>query len=815
MKWDQQVVSELVALRNFAKKTWIKTQYIWWLHQKCLCSNQEVIENENTPLVTKVVKGVETIIAPSTVEEKAQRRLKLKARSTLLMGIPNEHQLKFNSIKDAKSLLQAVEKRFGGNAATKKTQRNLLKQQYENFTASSSKVLDQNFDRVQKLISQLEIHGESISQEDVNQKFLRSLSLKWNIHTIVWRNKPEIDTLSLDDLYNNLKIYEPEVKGTSNSSSNTQDVAFMSSNSTSSTNGAVNTAHSVTTASNQSTTVNSTTIDNLSDAVICAFFSSQPNSPQLDNEDLQQINPNDLEEMDLRWKMAMLTMRVMRFLKNTGRKLTVNGIETIGFDKSKVECYNFYKRGHFARECRALRNQENRNRENTRSVPVETTTSNALISCDGLGDYDWSDQAEEGPTNFILMDYSSTSSNSKVSTDSNCSSSYLENVKILKEQNEQLLKDLRTSKINAITYKTGLESVEARLLVYKKNKSVYEEDIKLLKCEIYLKEVAITELRRKLELAKKQKDKIQLTVEKLKNSSKSLSKLINCQIVDKCKTGLGYNAIPPPYTGNFMPPKPNLSFSGLEEFVNEPIVSEPIFKKPVVETSKAKASADKPKVVKKNNGAPIIEDWVSDSEEEDVPQAKKEKKIVKSSFAKIEFVKSKEQVKSPRKTIVKQGSNFEMINKACYVCGSFDHLQYDCENHQRQFNNKKMVKPVWNYTQRVNHQNLSRMTHPSPKRNMVPKAVLMSGKNVNAASPKAIVNTAKPKAVLNAVIGNQCINHSKKGNPQQDLQDQGVIDSGCSRNMIGNMSYLTDFKEIDEGYVAFGGNPKGGKITSR
>ncbi|GKA11001.1 ribonuclease H-like domain-containing protein [Tanacetum coccineum] len=425
----------------------------------------------------------------------------------------------------------------------------------------------------------------------------------------------------------------------------------MYSNSTSNTNGAVNTDHGVTTASTQATTVNSTTIDNLRDVVICTFFASQLNSPQLDNEDLQQINPDDLEEMDLRWQMAMLTMRARRFLKNTRRKLTVNGNETIGFDKSKVECYNCHKRGHFARECRAPRNQENRNRENTRRVVlVETTTSNALMSCDGSG-YDWSDQAEEGPTNFALMAYSSTSSNSKVSTDSNCSSSCLENVKILKEQNEQLLKDLRTSKINVITYKTCLESVEARLLVYKKNESVYEEDIKLLKHEIYLKEVAIIELRRKLELAQKQKYEIQLTVEKYENSSKSLSKLINCQIVDKCKIGLGDNFVPPPYTGDFMPPKIDLSFSGLEEFMNEPIVSESTVKKPIVETSEAKASADKPKPVKKNNGASIIKDWVFDSEKEDVPQAKKEKKIVKSSFAKIEFVKSKEQVKSPRKTV--------------------------------------------------------------------------------------------------------------------------------------------------------------------
>ncbi|GJY25441.1 retrovirus-related pol polyprotein from transposon TNT 1-94 [Tanacetum coccineum] len=307
----------------------------------------EVIENGNTAPKTTLVEGVEKVIPPTTTEEKAQRKLELKARSTLLMGIPNEHQLKFNSIKDAKSLLQTIEKRFGGNAATKKTQRNLLKQQYENFIASSSEVLDQTFDRLQKLISQLEIQGETISQEDVNQKFIRSLSPEWNTHTIVWRNKLEIDTLSLDNLYNNLKIYEPEVKGTPSSSINTQNVAFMSLNSTSSTNGAVNTAHGA----------------------------------------------------------KLLALKLLL-------KFSMNGTETIGFDKSKVECYNCHKRGHFARECRAPMNQENRNKENIRRVvPVETTTSNALVSCDGSG-YDWSDQAEEGPTNFALMAYSSTSSNS-------------------------------------------------------------------------------------------------------------------------------------------------------------------------------------------------------------------------------------------------------------------------------------------------------------------------------------------------------------------------------------------------------------------
>ncbi|GJS23154.1 ribonuclease H-like domain-containing protein [Tanacetum coccineum] len=253
----------------------ILTLFVILVGIKRLLDDLEVIaaKNGNAPPITKVVEGVETTIAPTTVEEKAQ---------------------------NGKSLLQAVKKRFGRNAATKKTQRNLLKKQYENFTTSSSEVLDQTFD------------------------------------------------------------------------------------STNSTNGVVNTIHDATTTSTQATVVNSTTIDNLSDAVICAFFGSQPNSPQLDNEDLQQIHPDDLEEMDLRWQMAMLTMRARRFLKNTRRKFFVNGIETIGFDKSKVECYNFHKRGHFARECRATRNQENRNRENTRRVVLVETT-NALVSCDGSG----------------------------------------------------------------------------------------------------------------------------------------------------------------------------------------------------------------------------------------------------------------------------------------------------------------------------------------------------------------------------------------------------------------------------------------------
>ncbi|GJZ85306.1 uncharacterized mitochondrial protein-like protein, partial [Tanacetum coccineum] len=258
-----------------------------------------------------------------------------------MMGILNEHQLKFNSIKDAKKLLEAVEKRFGGN-----------------------RWHDPNYlIELQKLVSQLELLGEKLSQEDVNQKLLRSLSPEWNTHVVVWRNKTNLDTMSMDDLYNNLKVYEPKVKGMSSSSSSTQNMTFVSfsNNNNSSTNGVVSTAQAVNTANGVSaanTQVNAANIDNL----------------------------NDWEEMDLRWQMAMLTMRARRFLKNTGRKLTINGNEFVGFDKSKVECYNCHKKGHFAKECRALRNQDYKNNKSIRrTVLVETSTSTALVSCDSLG----------------------------------------------------------------------------------------------------------------------------------------------------------------------------------------------------------------------------------------------------------------------------------------------------------------------------------------------------------------------------------------------------------------------------------------------
>ncbi|GJY46707.1 ribonuclease H-like domain-containing protein [Tanacetum coccineum] len=534
--------------------------------------------NGDAPAIASA--STEGPIPPKTAEQKLARKNELKAKSTLLLAIPDEHLLKFHGIKDAKTLWEAIKTRFGGNKESKKMQKTILKQQYENFTASRSEGLDKTYDRFQKLISQLEIHGEVISQEDANLKLLRSLPLAWNNIALIMRNKSDLDTMSMDDLYNNLKVYEAEIKSQSSSSSNSQNVAFVSSENTSSTNEAVNTAHEVSTASSHGQASSLTYADN--------------------------IDTDDLEEMDLKWQVAMLTVRVKRFLKKTGRNMNFNGKETVGFDKTKVKCYNCHMRGHFARECRAPRNQGNRNRDYPRRiVPVETP-ANALVVQDGISGYDWSFQAEEGITNFALMAYTSQGLSSSSSLDS----------------------EVHTF------YKDCLKSYETLQKQYDQQR----EALKKSNLEIIVKDISIKDLKNQLEEALKEKDDLKLKLEKFEESSKNLTKLINSQISAKDKAGLGYDsqineskmvnsvfnnkesdvddspvndrfkigegfhAVPPPYTGNYMPSRPDLSFAGLDDSVYKAKVSETI----TIASKTSKDSLEKPKTVRPS--APIIED---------------------------------------------------------------------------------------------------------------------------------------------------------------------------------------------------------------
>ncbi|GJX94092.1 hypothetical protein Tco_0348678 [Tanacetum coccineum] len=574
------------------------------------------------------------------------------------MALPNEHQLKFNTYKSNKSLMEAMEKRFGGNKVSKKVQKKLLKQQYENFNRKA-------------------------------QKFMKLKS---------WGHLVQAKTH--------------------------KNVAFVSSNITSSTNETVKTAHGVSTTNSKANVSTLPNVDSMSDAVIYSFFASQSNSSQLDNENLKQIDLDYLEEMDLKWQMAMLTMRAGRFLKKTGRNLGVNGTDTIGFDKTKVGCYNFHKRGHFAKECKAPKNQDSRNKEPTRrTVP--------------------SDQVEEGLTNFALMAYTSSGSSSSSSLDievSTCSKACLKSYETLKEHYDNLTKDFNKSQLNVGAYKACLESVEARIDVYKKNEAVFEENINILKLDIMLRDNALTELRKKFEKAEKERDDLKLSLKMFENSSKNLSKLLDSQMNDKYKSSKEYHGVPPPYTGNFMPPKLDLVLADKDEYV----FSNSVTSVHVVAISKVKTSESK----RKSINEPLIEDWISDSENENEIEFKSRQR--KPSNAKVKFVKSNKHVKSPRESVKKVENNKQ------------------AEYHRKNSQSPRGNKINWN-------------------------------------------NLMTQKLGSNFEFQNKAC----YGNPQQDLKDKGVIDSECSRHMTRNKSYLSDYEEIIGGFVAFGGNSKGGKITGK
>ncbi|GJX87290.1 putative ribonuclease H-like domain-containing protein [Tanacetum coccineum] len=510
---------------------------------------------------------------------------------------------------------------------------------------------------------------------------------------------------------------------------------------------------SVNTASPQVCTVS------VSDNTVYTFMVENPNGSNVLHQDLEQIHEDDLEAMDLKWQLSLLSVRAKKYYQKTGKKIFINSNDIAGYDKSKVECYNCHKLGHFARECRASRSKEDqfRNQDNTRKQGNKEDTSKAMLAIDGVG-FDWSEMAEEQvQSNMALMAFS----DSEVYTDKTCSKTCLNNYETLKKQYDDLLAKQLQTKFESATYKRGLDTVEAQLVTYRKNEVLFSEEVVVLKRDVEFKQYEINKLKAEFEKLKQAKDAIDFKIEKFDKASKDLDQLLGSQITDKSKKGFGYCAVPPPHPLIYnRPNKLDLSYSGLDEF------KEPEFKgygpenskkesNIVKESDNSKENSDnevEPKKVKENNDAPIIEDWVLDDEEQDESITRPEKKTITPTAAKIEkpvrkSVRYAEMYRSQRprgnqrnwngQKSNQLGSEFVMYNKAYFNCGSFNHVQRNCTYHQKK----------------------------------------------------------------------------KVGKPQHD--DKGFVDSGCSRHMTGNIAYLSDFKQFDRGYVAFGGGAYGGKITGK
>nr|GEZ74373.1 hypothetical protein [Tanacetum cinerariifolium] len=316
-----------------------------------------------------------------------------------------------------------------------------------------------------------------------------------------------------------------------------------------------------------------------------------------------------------------------------------SGTTSMGFDMSKVECYNCHRKGHFARECRSPKDQRRHGtaEPQRRIVPVETSTLNALVSqCDGIGTYHWSYQAEEEPANFALMAFSSSSSsdNEVPSCSKACSKAYAQ----LHSQYDKLTDDFCKSQFDVISYQTGLESVEARLLLYKQNESVFEENIKLLNIEVQLRDTTLVTLKQKLEKAEQDRDDLKLKLEKFQTSSKNLTDLLASQTNEK--TSLGYNSYV--FTKSMFDCDTYYS----SESDCEPWPPSNLYDSPT------KPEQDLSPTFRPS--APIIEDWVSNFEEESEP--KDPHQSVPS------FAQSPEHVKTPRHSVQPIETTFQAAN---------------------------------------------------------------------------------------------------------------------------------------------------------
>nr|GFA38690.1 hypothetical protein [Tanacetum cinerariifolium] len=368
---------------------------------------------------------------------------------------------------------------------------------------------------------------------------------------------------------------------------------------------------------------------NVNVATICqdtasAYIASQSNGSQIKFQDINQIDEDDMEEMDIKWSMALLSMRADKFWKRTGKKISIQGSDVAGFDKSKVECFNCHKMGHFARECRAPRSQERGRKESYR----QGSSSKALMAIDGVG-WDWSymeneeDHAlvadGEAPTEFALM----ANTESKVFNNSLCSNKCNKNTDSLNSKTKDLKSELFEANNYIYHYKLAVVQLKGRLTEYKEREVKYIEKIRTLEMYRASNLKSIKALDKELEEVKLKKDGLDGKLVGLLKSSKNLDHLIESQRSDQVKEGVGYNAVPPAAADLYLSPKKDLSWTGLPEFVDDTVTdySRP---SPTIASTSAegqnKDSSTSEDVASPNLPKPFVKPKDSQPESKEVPR---------------------------------------------------------------------------------------------------------------------------------------------------------------------------------------------------
>nr|GEW02199.1 ribonuclease H-like domain-containing protein [Tanacetum cinerariifolium] len=525
-----KVVPQITTVTNiFAKFLYLKKgEYdIWAMKMQNFISSSDllcwniILKGNSAKSMTTDNDGNLKIRPRVTAEEHQQVQREEKARTILLFALPDELMGDFYHMIDAKDIWNAIKARFGGNVESKKMQKSLLKQKFEEFKIFEEEGLDKGYDKMQKILTQMNTLKINPDPEDVNMQFLRGLPPSWSCITLILKTKGRLEYISFDDLYNKLKFLKIDTKGYSSSSSTLSNAAFVSTAGFSqgnlsyqeSGNGAYTTSPS-----SSSSKGSSKSKCSVVDDVIYSFFVNHKIDQHLVYEDLDQMNKEDFEEYDLKHQMEMLSIKVHRSEKKHGRKIKFNGRENARFDKKLVKCFNCKQMGHFSRKCRAQGGQNSNNYQKYKSKEAGKDRSylKAMVVVDGS--IDWDKQTEGGNTEPRSLENFGMIAGIKVESDD----------------------DLEGEVVSADDAIPAGVSVSAGNVV-----------------------AAIVSPQSEAEFAF-----MGLSTEaKWNNSGRNLYKLIDSSMSIRTKRGLGLDkywrrfasvdhmkAVPPPLTGNYMPP---------------------------------------------------------------------------------------------------------------------------------------------------------------------------------------------------------------------------------------------------------------------
>ncbi|KAJ9546338.1 hypothetical protein OSB04_018881 [Centaurea solstitialis] len=829
---------------------------------------------ENGPIRREAGEGG-VVPLPRTDAERKTRQSEMKALSTLLLAIPNEYQHQFATCENAKVLWEALEKRFAGSKSSKRNQKAVLKQQYENFMSSKNESMTQTFDRFNKLIGEVATVGVKMDNDDLNRKFLRSLGEEWIIYTVPFRQNDNLEDKELDDLYNDLRVFEAEVEAKKKPIGYTHNTALFS-NGEPVTNGE----------SSSSTPISRPETEG--DSVMEALFSSHAGVP-LVNEDLDQIHADDLEEMDLKWQMAMITVKVNRFMRRTGRRnFGMRKDDRLGFDKSKVECYKCHGLGHFARECRGSYNNQQHNQQQNQEHNQQQNqqqnlqhqnmqqqqfnqqqqnqnvqqhnqqqnhfssytasnnnrnpnlgSSQAFVSQEGAG-FDWSDQVEDQVQNQALMAEISEEPISEIPKEvkSNlCSSSCLETVRKYRDHNQVLCDSIKKLELSRRDSSLVIANLEDQIKSYQANEVQYGYDLNYWNWEKKELELKISKISSELDKTKEDLKKANENLEKYSKSSKALDELLKSQVHDDLKKGIGYHNTPPPYNNNYIPPttdildrldKSDLPKAALEI---DPLLNDPEFKKDNPHKSDTKLAQD---LQKDCHTKPNVRSQRSVLKKKE----KEVKRVNQRAFTQNKFVGSFRNNKQSSS----KGNSFDKTGYDKYLKEENPkvvRLAQSKTSFLKVPKSNSTVKKVW-VPKAVESKKGTASSSPTANSTSTTKTSKDTASNSNhSPALKAILKRYATTPILKTKYSSHEIPSTDyllklnrltevnyindKGEPKTilawDNQQNGKsiwhIDSRCSRHMTGNKFILQNFKHFEGGNVAFGDNPKGGKIKGK